>query len=80
MALIDGSYRYQYTEATDGFTVSRLVSLHAQECAVPSLDLPTFVARWQQATLTERSAAQSHFNDLCHCPLANLTGGHILRA
>ena len=30
-----------------------------------SLDLPTFVARWQASTLTERSAAQSHFNDLC---------------
>ena len=32
---------------------------------MPSLALPTFVARWQAATLTERSAAQSHFNDLC---------------
>jgi hypothetical protein len=30
-----------------------------------SLDLPTFVARWQAARLTERSAAQSHFADLC---------------
>jgi len=29
------------------------------------LDLPTFVARWQRSTLTERSAAQQHFLDLC---------------
>ena len=29
------------------------------------LDVPTFVARWQAVTLTERSAAQSHFIDLC---------------
>jgi len=31
----------------------------------PSLDLPTFVARWQRSALTERSAAQQHFLDLC---------------
>ena len=31
----------------------------------PHLDLPTFVARWQRSTLTERSAAQQHFLDLC---------------
>ncbi len=30
-----------------------------------SLDLPTFVARWQRSALTERSAAQQHFLDLC---------------
>jgi len=30
-----------------------------------TLDLPTFVARWRAVTLTERSAAQSHFLDLC---------------
>ncbi len=30
-----------------------------------SLDLPTFIARWQRSTLTERSAAQQHFLDLC---------------
>ncbi len=29
------------------------------------LDLPTFVARWQRSRLTERSAAQQHFIDLC---------------
>jgi type II restriction/modification system DNA methylase subunit YeeA len=29
------------------------------------LSLPDFIARWQAATLSERSAAQSHFNDLC---------------
>jgi len=29
------------------------------------LDLPTFVARWQRSRLTERSAAQQHFLDLC---------------
>ncbi len=28
------------------------------------LDVPTFVARWQRSTLTERSAAQQHFLDL----------------
>jgi len=31
----------------------------------PSLDLPTFIARWQRSTLTERSAAQQHVLDLC---------------
>ena len=30
-----------------------------------SLDLPTFIRRWQASTLTERSAAQQHFLDLC---------------
>ncbi|HYP38830.1 MAG TPA: DNA methyltransferase [Chloroflexia bacterium] len=29
------------------------------------ISLPDFIARWQAATLSERSAAQSHFNDLC---------------
>jgi hypothetical protein len=28
-----------------------------------SLDLPTFVARWQAATLTEKAGAQQHFTD-----------------
>lgn len=31
----------------------------------PVLSLPEFVARWKASTLTERSAAQSHFIDLC---------------
>jgi len=31
----------------------------------PRLDVPTFVARWQRSALTERSAAQQHFLDLC---------------
>ncbi len=31
----------------------------------PQLDLPTFVAKWQRSALTERSAAQQHFLDLC---------------
>ncbi len=30
-----------------------------------SLDVPTFVARWRAATVTERAGAQSHVNDLC---------------
>jgi len=29
------------------------------------LDLPTFIAKWQRSALTERSAAQQHFLDLC---------------
>jgi hypothetical protein len=29
------------------------------------LTIPDFVARWQHSTLSERSAAQSHFIDLC---------------
>jgi len=29
------------------------------------LDLPTFITKWQRSTLTERSAAQQHFLDLC---------------
>ncbi len=29
------------------------------------IDLPTFIAKWQRSTLTERSAAQQHFLDLC---------------
>ncbi len=33
---------------------------------MPPISLPTFIARWQRSTLTERSAAQSHFIDLCH--------------
>ncbi len=32
---------------------------------MPSLTLPAFVTNWTASTLTERSAAQSHFNDLC---------------
>jgi len=31
----------------------------------PRLDLPTFITKWQRSTLTERSAAQQHFLDLC---------------
>ena len=31
-----------------------------------TLSLPAFIARWQRSTLSERSAAQSHFIDLCH--------------
>ncbi len=27
--------------------------------------LPAFVARWQASTLTEKSAAQTHFIELC---------------
>jgi len=30
-----------------------------------ALSIPEFVARWKASTLTERSAAQSHFIDLC---------------
>jgi hypothetical protein len=29
------------------------------------LSLPEFASRWKASTLTERSAAQSHFIDLC---------------
>lgn len=29
------------------------------------LDLPAFIAKWERITLTERSAAQQHFLDLC---------------
>src|SRR5215211_5040694 len=29
------------------------------------LTLPEFIQRWQSATLTERSAAQQHFTNLC---------------
>ncbi len=29
------------------------------------LNLPTFIVTWQRSTLTERSAAQQHFLDLC---------------
>jgi hypothetical protein len=32
---------------------------------MPTLTVPEFVARWQHSTLSERSAAQSHFIDLC---------------
>jgi hypothetical protein len=32
---------------------------------VPSLTLPEFVARWKASTLSERSACQQHFCDLC---------------
>ncbi len=31
----------------------------------PALTPDTFIARWRGVTLKERSAAQSHFNDLC---------------
>jgi len=31
----------------------------------PALTLPTFVARWRTATLTEQQGAQSHFRELC---------------
>ena len=30
-----------------------------------TLTLPTFVARWRTATLTEQQGAQSHFRELC---------------
>ncbi|HEV2124535.1 MAG TPA: type IIL restriction-modification enzyme MmeI [Chloroflexota bacterium] len=30
------------------------------------MQVQDFQARWRQSTLKERSAAQSHFNDLCH--------------
>ncbi len=45
-----------------------------------SLSVPEFVARWKASTLTERSASQSQFNDLCdvlqhqHPAEADLTG------
>jgi type II restriction/modification system DNA methylase subunit YeeA len=32
---------------------------------MPPLSLPEFVERWKTSTLSERSAAQSHFIDLC---------------
>lgn len=32
----------------------------------PTLSIPEFVAKWERANLNERSAAQTHFNDLCH--------------
>jgi hypothetical protein len=32
---------------------------------VTSLTLPTFIARWQKSTLSERQAVQSHLNELC---------------
>jgi len=41
-----------------------------------SLDLPTFIARWQRSTLTERSATQQHFLDLCVVPGRAHAGGH----
>ena len=31
----------------------------------PTLSPQEFVAKWRHATLKERSASQSHFNDLC---------------
>src|SRR5450755_784612 len=45
-----------------------------------ALSLPDFVARWKASELTERAAAQSHFNDLCdvlehpHPPEMDQTG------
>lgn len=30
------------------------------------MDIPTFIAKWRQSALKERSAAQEHFIDLCH--------------
>ncbi len=32
---------------------------------MPPLSLPEFIARWSGSKLTERSAAQTHFIDLC---------------
>jgi hypothetical protein len=32
---------------------------------MPDLTIPEFVARWQNSVLSERSAAQSHFIQLC---------------
>lgn len=32
---------------------------------VTPITLPDFIARWQRSTLTERSASQWHFNQLC---------------
>ena len=32
---------------------------------LPSLSPQEFVAKWRKVELTESSAAQSHFNDLC---------------
>jgi hypothetical protein len=29
------------------------------------MNVPEFIAKWRGATLKERSASQSHFNDLC---------------
>jgi len=31
----------------------------------PHMELPTFIAKWQRITLSERSAAHEHFLDLC---------------
>src|SRR4051812_20382851 len=36
-----------------------------ERLATSTLTLPDFIARWKDATLTERSAAQSHFIQLC---------------
>lgn len=30
------------------------------------MDLPTFIAKWTRAELSERAASQEHFIDLCH--------------
>jgi hypothetical protein len=44
------------------------------------LSLPEFVERWKSSSLSERSGAQTHFNDLCevlghpHPATADLTG------
>jgi len=32
---------------------------------MPNLSLPDFVSKWQRSTLSERSAAQQHFIDVC---------------
>ena len=32
----------------------------------PTLTPQEFVAKWRSSTLKERSASQSHFNDICH--------------
>jgi hypothetical protein len=32
---------------------------------MPTLTLPDFIAKWQDATLSERAAARSHIIDLC---------------
>ena len=33
---------------------------------IDAMNIPEFQAKWQGATLKERSASQEHFLDLCH--------------
>jgi len=33
--------------------------------SVPAINVTNFIAKWRQSELKERSASQSHFNDLC---------------